>query len=1041
MSDDVLAPLDEATALSGSVRPASELRTFLIADIRGYTSFTQRFGDERAAALAERFAAVTRAVIEPDGTVLELRGDEALCVFASPRQALRAAAALQRRFVDETRQEPELPLPVGIGIDIGEAVTVEGGYRGGALNLAARLCSMAAAGEILATAEVTHLAQRLGGLSYLPRDPVRVKGIEDPVRPVRVVPDGEDPARQLAALHAIPPMPPRPRGPRWLPPPLRRRPWLAAGAVLAVAAVVTATFVVVIGGGSPLASLAENVAGIVDPTSGALVGQVPVGTDPTAIAAGAGAVWAVNTDDDTVARIDPATHSVTQVIDVGGAPTSAVVGGGSVWVANSSSGTVSRIDPGTGRVRQTIPVGAAPSAVTFDRGALWVTDTAAAAVLRVDPATGAITARVGVGDAPSAVAAGPGELWVSNSGDGTVSPIDPSHATALPPVHVGNNPRGMTLDGGSLWVANNLDGTVTRIDTATDTVVATIPVGPGPIAVAVTAGKVWVADQDGAAISEVDPARNTVIATVPTASQPAGVVAAGRELWVAAGPHPALHDGGTFTAVIASVGLDPAYADGVSAPVQRMLYDGLVALRQAPGAAGYVVVPDLAVNLPTPGDGGRSYTFRLRRGVRWSTGAPVTASEIRRGIERAVVAGFVPGLAVVGADTCNSAGCDLSAGIAANDAAGTVTIRLNKPEPEFLYDLTGTVAVPTSTPLAAVDRPLPTTGPYQVTGYRPNASLTLDRNPFFHEWSHAAQPGGFPDRLVFTIDPSWGDHSAQAPSSRYDWVDVRGADLNALRARAGDRLQISPRLVVRYLFLNTSVAPFNDLGARRAVSYAIDRAAVAADWPDPGDVTCQVLPPTVPGYRPYCPYTLRADATGGWHAPDLATAQQLVRQSGTYGASVTVWTSGLAERAMQHAVDAMNAIGYRATLHVIPTNSYFGDLDRNPEVQAGFVGWIASYPSPSQFTSVSTCDEIKTGQNFAHFCDPSLDAGIAEALDLEAQSPQQASDAWARVDRALTDAAPLVPLLVDTNAVLLSPRVRHYQVDSTGPIYDQLWLK
>jgi YVTN family beta-propeller protein len=1037
MGDDVLPSLDGAAGPMKAARPASDLRTFLIADIRGYTAFTQRFGDERAAALARRFAVVTSAVVELDGTVLELRGDEALCVFISPRQALRAAAALQRRFVTETQQDPQLPLPVGIGIDIGEAVAVGDGYRGGALNLAARLCSMAGPGEILATAEVVHLARRLDGLSYLPRDPVRIKGIDDPVRPVRVVPEGDDPARQLAALRALPPTRQRSGGPRWLPPPVRRRPVLAVGAAVA-AAVVAATVVVVTEGRSRLTSLGEDVAGIVDPASGALVAQVPVGTDPTAMTAGAGAVWAVNTDDDTVARIDPATRSVVQVIDVGGAPSSAVIGGGSLWVANSSSGTVSRIDPASGRVQQTLPVGATPSAVAFDRGALWVTDTAAAAVLRVDPATGAVTAHIGVGDAPTAVVAGNGSLWVSNSGDGTVSQIDPSKATALPPVHVGTDPRGLALDGESLWVANNLDGTVTRIDTATDSVAATIPVGNGPAGVAVAGGKVWVADQDGAAIIEVDPVRNTAAATVPTASQPAGLVAAGTQLWVAAGARPALHRGGTFTAGISGVGLDPAFPDSLEL---GMLYDGLVAFRRVPGAAGEVVVPDLALGLPAPGDGGRTYTFRLRRGVRWSTGGAVTGREIRRGIERAVASGALPDLAVVGADRCTPVVCDLSAGIAVDDAAGTVTIRLSRPEPEFLDDLALTVAVPVPTPLAGVDHPLPTTGPYRVGRYDPDVSLVLIRNPYFHEWSHAAQPAGFPDRLVFTVDHWTFEHPGGIPRSRFDWMDVRGADLAALRSRVGDRLRVSPRLAERYLFLNTSVAPFDVLAARRAVSYAIDRAAVAAGLADPGEVTCQVLPPTIPGYRPYCPYTLRPDASGTWHAPDLATAQRLVQQSGTAGAAVTVWTSSAVARGMQPVVDAMNEIGYRATLRVVPGGAYFDELNRHPEAQAGSFGWIGGYPSASQFTTSSECAAIRTGQNYARFCDPSIDARISDALALEAQSPQQASDTWAAVDRALTDEVPLVPLLVATNAVVLAPRVRHYEVDVIGPLYDQLWLK
>ena len=93
----------------------TELLTFLIADVRGYTIFTQERGDEAAAELAGRFAVVAREVIESyTGTLVELRGDEALAVFDSPRQAVRASIDLQRRFVDATVTDPTLPLPVGI---------------------------------------------------------------------------------------------------------------------------------------------------------------------------------------------------------------------------------------------------------------------------------------------------------------------------------------------------------------------------------------------------------------------------------------------------------------------------------------------------------------------------------------------------------------------------------------------------------------------------------------------------------------------------------------------------------------------------------------------------------------------------------------------------------------------------------------------------------------------------------------------------------------------------------------------------------------
>src|ERR671923_2980704 len=155
------------------------VRTFLIADVRGYTSFTQAHGDEEAGKLAARFAELAReAVSETGGEVLELRGDEALCVFHSARQALRGAVELQRRFRERVDGEPAFPLGIGVGLAAGEAVPIEGGYRGGALNLAARLCSIAAPGQILASETVASLARRQEGVVFVERRRVRLKGLD-----------------------------------------------------------------------------------------------------------------------------------------------------------------------------------------------------------------------------------------------------------------------------------------------------------------------------------------------------------------------------------------------------------------------------------------------------------------------------------------------------------------------------------------------------------------------------------------------------------------------------------------------------------------------------------------------------------------------------------------------------------------------------------------------------------------------------------------------------------------------------------------------
>ena len=167
--------------MSDTRQPA--VRTFVIADVRGYTTFTQANGDEAGARLAARFAEVTReCVTDAGGELVELRGDEALTVFDSPRAALRTAIALQRRFADEMRVDPALPLRVGIGIDAGEAVPVEGGYRGGALNLAARLCSLAVPGDVLISEGVVLLARHVEDVEYVDQGRVSLKGLREPVR-------------------------------------------------------------------------------------------------------------------------------------------------------------------------------------------------------------------------------------------------------------------------------------------------------------------------------------------------------------------------------------------------------------------------------------------------------------------------------------------------------------------------------------------------------------------------------------------------------------------------------------------------------------------------------------------------------------------------------------------------------------------------------------------------------------------------------------------------------------------------------------------
>jgi WD40 repeat protein/class 3 adenylate cyclase len=174
------------TGLSG--RSAAVL-TFLFADVRGYTRFTRERGDAAAAGLAKRFADLARDAVEArGGRVFELQGDGALAVFESAGQAVRAGVEFQATCAEESVADPAFPLPVGIGIDRGAAVPVEGGYRGVALNMAARLCANAAAGQVLVTRAVAAAAQ-VGEVEvgFAERGPATFKGFEQAVDVIEAV--------------------------------------------------------------------------------------------------------------------------------------------------------------------------------------------------------------------------------------------------------------------------------------------------------------------------------------------------------------------------------------------------------------------------------------------------------------------------------------------------------------------------------------------------------------------------------------------------------------------------------------------------------------------------------------------------------------------------------------------------------------------------------------------------------------------------------------------------------------------------------------
>ena len=362
-----------------------------------------------------------------------------------------------------------------------------------------------------------------------------------------------------------------------------------------------------------LSQVDANSVGLVDPATGKLADEVPVGATPSHIAVGEGAIWVTNADGDTVSRIDPATRTVVQTIPVGSSPSGITTGNGAVWVANSLDGTVSRIDPRPNTVVQHDRRRQRPGRDRL-RGGLGLgrehrrrhdhEDRRRQRQADEDAADRRDRARLRRRNAL-------GEPATANR----VARIDPATGSVVQTIPVGNGPAGLAFGSGAAWVANSLDGTVSRIDPTTNSVAATIPAGNGPSGVAVGAAR-RLGEQPVRRHARADRPADERGRAADQRRQPAagrghlGRRRARQRPPVGRGPSRRHADGADEPRPDS---IDPAVAyDSTSWPILRMTNDGLVAFNQASGLAGTQLVPDLAVSLPTPTDGGRTYTFRLR---------------------------------------------------------------------------------------------------------------------------------------------------------------------------------------------------------------------------------------------------------------------------------------------------------------------------------------------------------------------------------------------------------------------------------------------
>jgi peptide/nickel transport system substrate-binding protein len=527
---------------------------------------------------------------------------------------------------------------------------------------------------------------------------------------------------------------------------------------------------------------------------------------------------------------------------------------------------------------------------------------------------------------------------------------------------------------------------------------------------------------------------------------------------------PASHRGGTLKLLAKAAGgtLDPQVNYTLEYwQLYQATYDGLLSFKKAGGSGAFDVVPDLAESLPKPTNGGKTWVFKLRKGIKFSNGQPVTVKDVVASLQRifkvkSPTSGtFYAG--IVGAKAClaKPASCTLKGGVSANAKANTVTINLVAPDPEFKYRLAvphASIVPASSPPSDAGTKPIPTTGAYYFASYNPNKQLVMKRNPYFKEWSKDAMPDGYPDQITQSYGLTVEAQVTAIENGQADWTyeSVPADRLNEIGTKYASQVHVEPLTAFWYAPMNTRLAPFNNLKARQAVNYAIDRNALVGIFGGPKLATpsCQVLPPLFPGHVDYCPYTKNPGKK--WSAPDLAKAKQLVKESGTAGQKVAVVSSDdeVNKATAVYLQSVLNSIGYKATVKPISNNIFFTYAQNTKnKVQINVQQWYQDYPAASDFLYVLFgCESFHPGSdssiNIAGFCDKKINAKMHHALSTAVENPTAANAEWAKIDKLVTDQAPMATLFTPKHLDFVSKRVGNFLFSKQFYwLVDQSWVQ
>ncbi len=501
---------------------------------------------------------------------------------------------------------------------------------------------------------------------------------------------------------------------------------------------------------------------------------------------------------------------------------------------------------------------------------------------------------------------------------------------------------------------------------------------------------------------------------------------------------------GTPTTLHATFGTFPDYLD----PALSYTLEGWTAMSQtyvplltyahANGAAGTKVIPGLARALPQITDGGRTYTLFLRKGLHYSDGTPVRASDFGHTIERDLAmnspgSGFFTH--IVGAEQFEKTKKGGIPGIVSDDATGKIVIHLLEPRSTFSNELAMLFAAPLPPDTPHKDQsanPPPGTGPYEISSSTPGRGWEYRRNP---EWAKGNGPlmpqipAGHYDTIEVNVDANPETTVNNVINGKTDWMDAPPPSdrFNELKERyEGKQLRISPQIDVYYFWMNVTKAPFNDIKVRRAVNYAIDSAALERIYAGEMTATHQILPEAMPGHETYNLYP-----------HNMKKAKELIAEADPTERNVTVFGNnyGPNKQAAEYYEGVLKQLGFKTTLKLVAPANYATVIGNatTQNLDTGWGTWYIDYPHPNDYFQPQLSGESiapTANSNYAHFDDPAVNKEITK-LGREPLGPQQEAD-YAKLDRQVMRQAPWAPFgsvpmttfvssAIDLEKVVVSP--------------------